>query len=188
MASNRMVLLPEVWKSQADVVTKVFDLSPWAAARPIAFEPIEVTDIVALDGSIIISNVNIINNILLQVTISGGTFAKSNVSFNVGGNRVGFNVVIRDGTGDIPLPPVDVPSQPIFIVPIGGEAGQVLAKGSDADGDLVWAPNGDISSFTPGDIGGLAITARLSEFETEEAKQAARVNLGVHIVDGGTFY
>ena len=188
MSINRMVLLPEVWKSQTDVVTKVFDLSPWAQLRPVAFEPIEVTDIVALDGSITLTNVSVVNNILLQMTISGGTFAKSNVSFTVGGYRVGFNVVIRDGAGEIPLPPIDVPDQPIFIVPEGGEAGQVLAKGSDADGDLVWAPNGDISSFTPGDIGGLAITARLSEFETEEAKQAARVNLGVHIVDGGTFF
>ena len=186
MTSNRMVLLPEVWKSRADTVSKVFDLSPWSPSSPISFQPVTVTDITVTDGSVIISDVQVINNILLSLTITGGVFAESQVSFKVNGTQIGVKIRVRDGV-DV-IPPSAPAGQPIFIIPEGGESGQVLAKGSNADGDLVWAPNGDISSFTPGDIGGLAITARLSEFETEDAKQAARVNLGVHIVDGGTFY
>lgn len=40
---------------------------------------------------------------------------------------------------------------------------------------------------TPADIGALAVSLRLSEFESEEAKAAARANIGLHVIDGGTF-
>lgn len=40
-----------------------------------------------------------------------------------------------------------------------------------------------------GDAGGALLTsARLAEFETEEAKAAARANLGLAVIDGGTFF
>lgn len=41
---------------------------------------------------------------------------------------------------------------------------------------------GDLAS-----IGALAIINRLSEFDTEQAKANARANLGIAVVDGGTF-
>ena len=40
-----------------------------------------------------------------------------------------------------------------------------------------------------GDAGGaLLVTARLSEFISEEAKAEARTNLGLAVIDGGTFF
>lgn len=40
-----------------------------------------------------------------------------------------------------------------------------------------------------GDAGGaLLISARLAEFDTEEAKAAARANIGLSVIDGGTFF
>ena len=40
-----------------------------------------------------------------------------------------------------------------------------------------------------GDAGGaLLVTARLSEFISEEAKAEARTNLGLATIDGGTFF
>lgn len=41
--------------------------------------------------------------------------------------------------------------------------------------------------MTPAAIGALAISARLSEFDNEPAKAAARANLGLQYIDGGTF-
>ena len=40
-----------------------------------------------------------------------------------------------------------------------------------------------------GDAGGaLLVTARLAEFATEEAKAEARTNIGLAVIDGGTFF
>jgi len=40
-----------------------------------------------------------------------------------------------------------------------------------------------------GDAGGaLLVTARLAEFDTEEAKADARTNIGLAVIDGGTFF
>ncbi len=40
-----------------------------------------------------------------------------------------------------------------------------------------------------GDAGGaLLVTARLSEFISEEAKAEARANIGLAVIDGGTFF
>ncbi len=40
-----------------------------------------------------------------------------------------------------------------------------------------------------GDAGGaLLVTARLSEFISEEAKADARANIGLAVIDGGTFF
>lgn len=40
-----------------------------------------------------------------------------------------------------------------------------------------------------GDVdGALLITARLAEFSTEEAKAEARANIGLAVIDGGTFF
>ena len=40
-----------------------------------------------------------------------------------------------------------------------------------------------------GDAGGaLLVTARLAEFVTEEAKAEARTNIGLAVIDGGTFF
>ena len=40
-----------------------------------------------------------------------------------------------------------------------------------------------------GDAGGaLLVTARLSEFTSEEAKAEARANIGLSVIDGGTFF
>ena len=40
-----------------------------------------------------------------------------------------------------------------------------------------------------GDAGGaLLVTARLAEFDTEEAKAEARANIGLAVIDGGTFF
>ena len=40
-----------------------------------------------------------------------------------------------------------------------------------------------------GDAGGaLLVTARLSEFISEEAKAEARTNIGLAVIDGGTFF
>lgn len=40
-----------------------------------------------------------------------------------------------------------------------------------------------------GDAGGaLLVTARLAEFGTEEAKAEARANIGLAVIDGGTFF
>ena len=36
--------------------------------------------------------------------------------------------------------------------------------------------------------GALLASARLAEFDTEEAKAAARANLGLAVIDGGTFF
>lgn len=36
--------------------------------------------------------------------------------------------------------------------------------------------------------GALLITARLAEFDTEEAKADARANIGLAVIDGGTFF
>lgn len=40
-----------------------------------------------------------------------------------------------------------------------------------------------------GDAGGaLLVTTRLSEFTSEEAKAEARANIGLSVIDGGTFF
>lgn len=36
--------------------------------------------------------------------------------------------------------------------------------------------------------GALLVTARLAEFDTEEAKAEARANIGLAVIDGGTFF
>ena len=41
----------------------------------------------------------------------------------------------------------------------------------------------------PGDAGGALLVAnRLSEFDDETKKSAARTNLGLQVIDGGTFF
>ncbi len=40
-----------------------------------------------------------------------------------------------------------------------------------------------------GDAGGaMLVTTRLSEFTSEEAKAEARANIGLSVIDGGTFF
>lgn len=46
---------------------------------------------------------------------------------------------------------------------------------------------GGIDTLTPADIGALAISARLSEFDTPTAKAEARANLELQNIDAGTF-
>lgn len=50
-------------------------------------------------------------------------------------------------------------------------------------------PPGDGSggAITPASIGALAVSLRLAEFDDEPAKAAARANLGLQTIDGGTF-
>lgn len=50
-------------------------------------------------------------------------------------------------------------------------------------------PPGDGSggALTPEAIGALAVAMRLGEFDTPAARAAARANLGLETVDGGTF-
>lgn len=36
--------------------------------------------------------------------------------------------------------------------------------------------------------GALLVTARLAEFDTEEAKAEVRANIGLAVIDGGTFF
>ena len=57
---------------------------------------------------------------------------------------------------------------------------------ADIAGDCISiSPPG--ASITPGDIGALAIAVRLGEFDTEQKKIAARTNLGIQIIDAGSF-
>lgn len=46
---------------------------------------------------------------------------------------------------------------------------------------------GSGGALTPAAIGALAVSLRLAEFDTEPARAAARANLGLQNIDGGTF-
>lgn len=47
--------------------------------------------------------------------------------------------------------------------------------------------DGSGGALTPAAIGALAVSLRLAEFDTETARAAARANLGLQNIDGGTF-
>lgn len=47
--------------------------------------------------------------------------------------------------------------------------------------------SGDGGALTPASIGALAAASQLAEFDTEQKKSAARMNLGLQTIDGGTF-
>ncbi|HRQ57664.1 MAG TPA: hypothetical protein PLN31_09605 [Azoarcus taiwanensis] len=50
-------------------------------------------------------------------------------------------------------------------------------------------PPGDGSggALEPADIGALAVSLRLAEFDTPQAQADARANLGLQTIDGGSF-
>lgn len=54
-------------------------------------------------------------------------------------------------------------------------------------GDPGLPGDGSGGALTPAAIGALAVSLRLAEFDTEPARAAARANLGLQNIDGGTF-
>ena len=74
-----------------------------------------------------------------------------------------------------------------------GESGvlvEVPAPRVDVVTEALQGPPGPPGPQGPvGDAdGALLVTARLAEFVTEEAKAEARANIGLAVIDGGTFF
>jgi hypothetical protein len=61
---------------------------------------------------------------------------------------------------------------------------QIVSTGTQGPRGAIGGTEG---SITAADVGALSITARLAEFDTEQARIDARTNLGVQIIDAGTF-
>lgn len=70
-------------------------------------------------------------------------------------------------------------AQLLTVIGVPGPAGAAGPPGPPGDGSG--------GAITPEGIGALAVSLRLAEFEDETAKAAARANLGLQTIDGGTF-